>query len=64
VPSVHQLDDADPAWRTLFFHDLLDDGFYTAPRGYMALSMDVSDDDTGRFLEAVERFAERRAGLA
>jgi glutamate-1-semialdehyde 2,1-aminomutase len=64
VPSLHQLDDADPAWRMLFFHDLLDDGFYTAPRGYMALSMDVSDDDTGRFLEAVERFAERRAGIA
>jgi glutamate-1-semialdehyde 2,1-aminomutase len=66
VPSPADLDDADPAssaWRSLFFHDLLDDGFYTAPRGYMALSMEVSDDDTGRFLEAVERFAERRAGL-
>jgi glutamate-1-semialdehyde 2,1-aminomutase len=64
VPSAAEVDDADPAWRTLFFHDLLDDGFYTAPRGYMALSMEVSDDDTGRFLEAVERFTERRAGLA
>ncbi len=63
-PSPDQLDDAEPAWRELFFHDLLDDGFHLAPRGYMALSMDVSDDDTGRFLEAVERFAERRAGLA
>jgi hypothetical protein len=26
--------------------------------------MEVSDDDTGRFLEAVERFAERGDGLA
>jgi hypothetical protein len=26
--------------------------------------MAVSDDDTGAFLEAVERFCERRAGLA
>ena len=32
VPSADQLDDADPAWRELLFHDLLDDGFYTAPR--------------------------------
>ena len=34
-------------------------GFYLAPRGYMALSMDVSDDDTGRFLAAVEQFCDR-----
>jgi hypothetical protein len=29
----------------------------------MALSTAVSDDDTGAFLDAVERFAERRAEL-
>ncbi len=39
---------ADPRWRELFFHDLLDAGFYLAPRGYLALTMDVTDDDTGR----------------
>lgn len=63
VSSVAELDDADPRWRELFFHDLLDAGFYTAPRGYLALSMAVSDDDTGAFLEAVERFCDDRAAL-
>ena len=32
--SPADLDDADPRWRDLFFHDLLDAGFYTAPRGH------------------------------
>ncbi len=63
VASPAELDDADPAWRDLFFHDLLDAGFYTATCGMMALSTAVSDDDTGAFLDAVERFAERRAEL-
>jgi glutamate-1-semialdehyde 2,1-aminomutase len=64
VRSPDDLAAADPRWRELFFHDLLADGFYLAPRGYMALSMDVSADDTGRFLDAVERFCDRRRGLA
>ena len=54
---------ADWRWRELFFHDLLATGFYLAPRGYLALTMDVTDDDTGRFLEAVEQFCERRRDL-
>ena len=64
VRSPADLGDADPRWRELFFHDLLADGFYVAPRGYMALTMDVSADDTGRFLDAVERFCDRRRDLA
>ena len=56
VTSPADLADADERWRQLFFHDMLAAGFYLAPRGYMALSMDVSDDDTGRFLAAVEGF--------
>jgi glutamate-1-semialdehyde 2,1-aminomutase len=63
VAAPAELDDADPAWRDLFFHDLLDAGYYTAPRGYMALSMEVSDDDTGGFLEAVAAFCAERVAL-
>jgi glutamate-1-semialdehyde 2,1-aminomutase len=59
VSSPADLADADPRWRQLFFHDMLAAGFYLSPRGYLALSMDVSDDDTGRFLAAVEAFCER-----
>ena len=64
VRSPADLVDADPRWRELFFHDLLEAGFYLAPRGYMALTMDVTADDTGRFLDAVEQFCDRRRGLA
>ena len=64
VRSPADLGDADPRWRQLLFHDLLEAGFYLAPRGYLALTMDVSDDDTGRLLEAVEDFCIRRARLA
>ena len=59
VTSPADLADADQRWRELFFHDMLAAGFYLAPRGYMALSMDVSDDDTGRFLAAVDGFCDR-----
>ena len=48
VASPADIDDADVRWRDLFFHDVLDAGHYTAPRGMVALSMAVSDDDTGR----------------
>ena len=63
VASPAEIDEADVRWRDLFFHDLLEAGFYTAPRGMVALSMDVSDDDTGRFLTAVEAFCDERATL-
>lgn len=64
VRSPTDLAEADQRWRELLFHDLLEAGFYLAPRGYVALTMDVTDDDTGRLLEAVEAFLERRAALA
>jgi glutamate-1-semialdehyde 2,1-aminomutase len=64
VATIEDIDDADVRWRDLFFHDVLDAGFYTAPRGMVALSMAVSDDDTGAFMDAVERFCEQRSDLA
>ncbi len=63
VTSPADLAAADPRWRRLCFFDLLEAGFYTAPRGFIALTMDVSDDDTARFLDAVTGFAERRRDL-
>lgn len=59
VRSPGDLARADPRWRDLLFHDLLADGFYLAPRGYMALSLDVTDDDLDRFVAAVETFCDR-----
>jgi glutamate-1-semialdehyde 2,1-aminomutase len=63
VASPAEVHDADPRWRDLFFHDALDAGFYLAPRGMIALSMAVTDDDTGAFLDVVEQFCARRAQL-
>jgi glutamate-1-semialdehyde 2,1-aminomutase len=55
---------ADPRWRHLLFHELLAAGYYFAPRGYLALTMDVSDDDLDGFIGAVDNFLERYAQLA
>jgi glutamate-1-semialdehyde 2,1-aminomutase len=63
VRTPADLRDADPRWRELFFFELLEAGFYVAPRGYLALSMDVTDDDVEAFLDAVGDFCARHAGL-
>jgi len=55
---------ADPAWRELFFHDLLAAGFYVAPRGYMALTLDVTDAHVASFVAAVQTFLDARRSLA
>jgi len=55
---------ADERWRQLFFHDLLDAGFYLAPRGYLALSAAVADADLDRFVDAVAGFCARHGGMA
>jgi glutamate-1-semialdehyde 2,1-aminomutase len=55
---------ADPRWRQLLFHELLVQGYYIAPRGYLALTMDISDDDLEGFLCAVDNVLDRYADLA
>jgi glutamate-1-semialdehyde 2,1-aminomutase len=63
VRSPADLRGADARWRELFFFELLAAGFYLAPRGYLALSMDVTDDDVKLFLEAVGEFCRRHADV-
>ena len=53
----------DHRWRRLLFHELLARGFYIAERGYLALSLAVSDDDLDGFVAAVEDFVEQYADL-
>lgn len=60
VRSPSDLAGADDRWRQVFFHDLLAAGFYLAPRGYMALSVDVTDADVDRFVDAVVGFCDSR----
>lgn len=41
----------------LMFHSLLDTGWYFAPRGFIALSIEITDDIIDGFLEAVASWA-------
>jgi glutamate-1-semialdehyde 2,1-aminomutase len=49
---------ADPDLGQLLFHELLDRGFYYAPRGFVALSLPLTDDDLTAFGSAYEEALE------
>ena len=54
---VSRLDDlagSDDRVKELLFLDLLDRGFYIARRGYMALSMALTEADLDAFLGAID----------
>jgi glutamate-1-semialdehyde 2,1-aminomutase len=57
VTSTDDLRDADDRWKELLFFDALDAGFYIARRGFIALSIEITDDDIDAFVEFVERWA-------
>lgn len=54
IASPHDLGKADNRLRQLLFLDLLDQGIYIAERGFMALSLMVTEEDCGRVVSAVE----------
>ncbi|MGE0007859.1 MAG: aspartate aminotransferase family protein [Parvibaculaceae bacterium] len=54
---------ADPRLRQLIYLDLLEEGYYVAGRGYMALSLVVSDEHCDGFCAAVERIVTARGHL-
>ena len=64
VERWSDLDGVDRRWRQLFFHDLLARGFYLAERGYLALSLALTDSHLDAFVEAAGAFAEEYAHLA
>jgi hypothetical protein len=41
------------------FYELLADGYYVAQRGYLALSMDITDADIACVLDAIAAFCDR-----
>ncbi len=47
----------DDRWVELFFHAMLADGHYLARRGFMALSMAVTDAHVDRLIESAKRWA-------
>ncbi|MCC6306503.1 MAG: aminotransferase class III-fold pyridoxal phosphate-dependent enzyme [Rhodobacteraceae bacterium] len=66
VPPVRPADLAgvDRRLRDLVFLDLLEDGFYLARRGLLALSLPVGEAETAALLAAVRRRLPRWRGLA
>jgi glutamate-1-semialdehyde 2,1-aminomutase len=57
VTSVDDLRGADDRWRELLFFDALDAGFHLARRGFIALSIEITDDDVDAFIAFVDRWA-------
>jgi glutamate-1-semialdehyde 2,1-aminomutase len=53
----------DPRWRRLLFHDLLARGYYMAERGYLALSLALTEQHLDGFVAAARAFAEQHAHL-
>jgi glutamate-1-semialdehyde 2,1-aminomutase len=51
VRSPADLRGADPELKELLFHELLHRGVYMAPRGFVALSLAVTDADVEQFVE-------------
>ena len=53
IDSAADIAGADDRRRELLFLDLLERGWYVAPRGFIALSIEVTDDDVDGFVAAV-----------
>jgi glutamate-1-semialdehyde 2,1-aminomutase len=63
VHSPKDLGDADPRLLELLFLDLLELGYYIAPRGYMALSLALTPGQLAGFVQAVGKVLDTRCGL-
>jgi glutamate-1-semialdehyde 2,1-aminomutase len=63
VRSPNDLADADARMLEVLFLDLLELGYYMAPRGYMALSLALTTGQLGGFLRAVDHVLGARAAL-
>jgi glutamate-1-semialdehyde 2,1-aminomutase len=63
IRSIANLSDADPRLLELLFLDLLDRGYYLAARGYMALSLALTQAQLDGFTAAVGDFLTARSSL-
>jgi glutamate-1-semialdehyde 2,1-aminomutase len=54
VNTYGDIADADDRLRELLYLDLLERGYYMAPRGFIALSLEITDADIAGFVAAVD----------
>ncbi len=64
VHSAADVVDADDRWKELFYFAALDAGFYLARRGFIALSIEVTDTDIEAFLDVVDAWCASWRGPA
>ena len=58
VGSIEDLRASDDRWKELLFFAALDAGFYIARRGFIALSIEITDDDIDAFIAVVDDWAD------
>ncbi len=63
VASTDDLRGADDRWKELLFFDALDAGFYIARRGFIALSIEITDADVDAFVEFTDQWAAIAPGV-
>jgi len=63
IKNISDLADSDPRLLELLFLDLLDRGYYLAPRGYMALSLVLTQAQLDEFTAAVDQAQAARSSL-
>lgn len=57
IRNTRDLAGADDRWRELLFFDAIDNGFYFARRGFIALSIEVTEPQIDRFCAFVDSWA-------
>ena len=53
VDGPHDLEHSDHELKQLLFHEMLHRGYYFAPRGFIALSLDITDGQCNTFVDAM-----------
>jgi glutamate-1-semialdehyde 2,1-aminomutase len=57
VRNLDDLRSADDRWKELLFFAALEAGFYIARRGFIALSIEITDDDVSAFVDIADAWA-------
>lgn len=60
IRCVEDLAAGNELIKELFFLDMLESGFYIARRGFMALSIEITDTEINEFLKSAAHFVTRR----
>jgi glutamate-1-semialdehyde 2,1-aminomutase len=63
IQSTRDLENLDERWRSLLFFDAMEAGFYFARRGFIALSVEITDTAIDDFVAFVQSWADELSGV-